>query len=64
MTAEKPNGKITINDLELDGALLGFLALEAKCPPLTYTHLAMFCDNITTVAWAYTLRTSKSHFYG
>ena len=52
VTAENPNGKITINDLELAGAQLGFLDLEAKGLPLTYTHFATFCDNITTVAWA------------
>ena len=50
MTAEKPNGKITTNDLELAGALLGFLALEAKGLPLKYTHLTTFCNNTTTVA--------------
>ena len=40
VTAENPNKKITINDLELAGALLGFLDLGAKGLPLTYTHLA------------------------
>ena len=55
--AEKPNGKITINDLELAGALLGFLALEAKGLPLIYTHLAMFCDNMKMVAWALKIST-------
>ena len=39
-TAEKPNGKITINDLELAGALLGFLALEEKRPT---THIYSPC---------------------
>ena len=52
VTAEKPNGTITINGLELAGALLGLLALEAKGTPQTYTHLATFCDNMTTVVWA------------
>ena len=52
VTAEKPSRKITINDLELAGALLGFLALDAKGIPLTYTYLAMFYDNMKTVAWA------------
>ena len=52
MTTEKPNGKITINDLELAGILLGFLAIEEKGIPLTYTHLDTFCDNITTLEWA------------
>ena len=64
MTARKPNGTITINDLELAEALLGFLALEAKDIPLTYTQLATFCNNMTTVVWAYKLRTSKSQIAG
>ena len=56
--------KITINDLELSGALLCFLALESKVLPLIYTHLAAFCDNITTVDWATKLRTSKYQISG
>ena len=64
VTAENPNRKITINDLELAGSLLGFLALEAKCIPVTYNHLDTFCDNITTVAWAYKLLMSKSQILG
>ena len=64
VTAENPNRKTTINDLELAGALLGFLALEEKGLPLTYTHLDTFCDNITTVAWAYKLLMSKSQISG
>ena len=59
LTEENPRGDITINDLKLTGALLGILALEAHGVDLTYTHLATFCDNKTTVAWAYKLRTSK-----
>ena len=64
MTAEEPNVTITINYLELAGALLGFLALETKGIPLTYTRLATFCDNMTTVLWAYKLRMSKSQISG
>ena len=64
VTAEKLNGTITINYIELAGALLGFLALEAKGIPLTYTHHATFCENMTTVVWAYRLRTSKYQIDG
>ena len=64
VTAEKPNGIITTNGLELADALLGLLTLEAKGTPLTYTHLATFCDNMTTVVWAYKLCTSKSQIDG
>ena len=49
ITAENPAGSITINDLKLAGALLGFLALGAQGVDVKYTHLATFCDNMTTV---------------
>ena len=52
VTAGKPNRKIIVNDLELAGALLGVLALETTVLPLTYNHIDLFYDNITTVAWA------------
>ena len=52
ITAENPAGSITINDLELAGALLGFLVLEAQGVDVKYTHLATFCNNMTTVVWA------------
>ena len=42
VTSEKPNVKITINDLELAGALLRFLDLEPIGLPLTCTNLATF----------------------
>ena len=64
MTSENPSGKITINNLELAGALISFLALEAKGLPITYNNLATFCNNKTTMAWAYKLRTSKSNISG
>ena len=64
VTNENPNGSITINDLELAGALLGFLVLENTDAHLEYCHLATFCDNMTTVVWAYKLRNSKSRIAG
>ena len=45
--------------MEFSGALLDFLSFEANVLPLTYTHLVTLWDNITTVAWAYKLRSSK-----
>ena len=38
--AENPAGSITINDLELAGALLGFLALEAQGVDVKFTDIA------------------------
>ena len=64
VTVENPNGSVTINDLELAGALLGFLVLESSGVALQYCHLATFCDNMTTVVWAYKLRNSKSRIAG
>ena len=64
ITAENPTGTITINDLELAGALLGFLVLESLGVRLRYRHIATFCDNMTTVVWAYKLRNSKSRIAG
>ena len=64
VTVENPNGSVTVNDLELAGALLGFLVLENYGVPLQYCHLATFCDNMTTVMWAYKLRNSKSRIAG
>jgi hypothetical protein len=55
------NGKLTINDLELAGAVLNWLALE--CQPnvdLIHKHIGIFCDNTAAVSWTNTLRTSKS----
>ena len=64
VTVENPHGSVTINDLELAGALLGFLVLESYGVPLQYCHLAMFCDNMMTVVWAYKLHNSKSKIVG
>ena len=64
VTVENPNGSIRINYLELAGALLGFLVLEAQRVQLKYCHLAIFCYNMTTVVWAYKLRNSKSEIAG
>ena len=55
---------ITIKKFELTGALLVFLVLEAHIVQLKYFHLAIFCDNMTTVVWAYKLQNSKSAIAG
>ena len=61
VTAENRNGFITMNSLELAGAVLNWLALE--CQPniaLKQQHVGTYCDNTLAVAWAHKLRTSKS----
>ena len=61
VTAENPTGSVTINDLELAGAVLNWLALELQPNViLKHQHVGTYCDNTSAVAWAYKLRTSKS----
>ena len=57
---KNPEGTITINDLELCGIVLGWLALESSGINLANTHIATFCDNTSAVSWVYKLRTSTS----
>lgn len=59
-TRENPTGKLSINFLELAGAVLDFLILEHKVDSLKFAHIAIFCDNISTTAWKYKLQTSKN----
>ena len=60
-TAENKKGSLTMNDLELAGALLNWLVLECQTHiDLKHKHVGMFCDNTSAVSWAYKLRTSKS----
>ena len=60
ITESNPSGTLTINDLELAGAVLQFLALECQEINLEYHHIGIFCDNVSAVSWAFKLRTSKS----
>ena len=64
ITANNPNGTLTINDLELCGKVLGWLALEGNGPDLHKKHIVTFCDNTSAVSWAHKLRTSKSKVAG
>ena len=64
ITAKNPKGSITINDLELCGKLLGWLALEGWGINLEDEHIATFCDNTSAVSWAHKLRTSQSKIAG
>ena len=64
VTDTNRHGTITINDLELAGAVLGFLVLEWIHTPLRHRHVATFCDNTSAVSWAYKLRNSTSLIAG
>ena len=59
-TSDNPEGKITMNDLELAGVVLGWLVLEKLVPNLRFKHVGMNCDNTTAVAWSNKYRTAKS----
>ena len=52
--------KPTINDLELAGMILNWLAAEYNIPDMENLHIGSFCYNTSTVSWVYKLRTSKS----
>jgi hypothetical protein len=60
ITSENRSGTITINDLELAGIVLNWMALEQTNINLLHAHIATFCDNTSTVSWSYKMRTSKS----
>jgi hypothetical protein len=60
VAATNKGGKLTINDLELAGLVLGWLVLEHVVADLTFKHVGMFCDNTSAVAWAYKGSTSTS----
>ena len=60
ITDRNPTGTLTINDLELAGIALNWLALESSGVPIEESHIGIFCDNTSAVSWAYKLRTSTS----
>jgi len=56
---ENPKGTISNSDLEMLGLLLQWLVLE-HFADLAHTHVACWCDNTPTVAWASKLLASKA----
>ncbi len=62
VSASNPTGTITINDLEMAGVLLHWLVLEQLVPAysLRHTHIAIYCDNKSTVHWTYKLNSRAS----
>ena len=65
VSASNPTGHITINDLELAGLVLNWLALELQPSiPLAFHHIGTYCDNTSAVAWTQKLRTSTSIIAG
>ena len=64
VSESNPSGTISINDLEMAGILLGWLALEYIIPDLKHAHIGMFCDNMSTVSWTNKKSTSTSTIAG
>jgi len=58
--ATNRTGKLTINDLELAGLVLGWLVLEYVSNDLMYKHIGLFCDNTSAVSWTYKGHTTTS----
>ena len=59
-TADNRTGTISINDMEMAGLVLQWLALECLVPHLHNTHIAIYCNNASTVQWAFKMAQSKS----
>ena len=58
---QNKDGTLTINDLEMAGVLLQWLALEIITPTsLKHKHVAIYCDNSSTVSWANKLTSTSS----
>ena len=56
------SGNLSINDLEMAGVLLEWLALEHLLPSLTFIQAGIQCDNTSTVRWStkFTARSLKA----
>jgi len=59
VSQENPRGTISNSDLEMVGLILQWLVLE-NFADLTHSHVACWCDNTPTVAWASRLLSTKA----
>ncbi len=59
VSANNPKGTISNSDLEMMGLLLQWLVLE-RVADLQHAHVACWCDNTPTVAWATRLLSTKA----
>ncbi len=59
ISQNNPHGKISNSDLEMIGLLFQWLVLE-KFVDLAHAHVAIWCDNTPTVAWATKLLATKA----
>jgi hypothetical protein len=51
ITAQMETRELSINDLEMAGVLLEWLALEHLIPSMSNTQIGIQCDNTSTVHW-------------
>jgi len=59
VTQNNPTGSISNLDLEMTGLLLQWIVLESVTK-LAHAHVACWCDNTPTVAWATKLLSTKA----
>jgi len=59
ITHDNPRGSISNSDLEMTGLLLHWIVLELVTD-LSHAHVACWCDNTPTVAWASKLLSTKA----
>jgi len=59
VSQDNPGGTISNLDLEMMGLLFHWLVLE-KFNDLAHSHIAIWCDNTPTVAWATKLLATKA----
>ncbi len=59
VSQDNPGGTISNSDLEMMGLLFHRLVLE-KFTNLAHSHVAIWCDNMPTVAWATKLLATKA----
>jgi len=59
VSQDNPRGTVSNSDLEMLGLILHWLALE-NFANLAHTHVACWCDNTPTVAWASKLLSTKA----
>ena len=64
VSSSNKTGFIDINDLELVGLVLNWLAFKGLNLNLKNKHIATYCNNISAVSWAYKLRASTSPMAG
>ena len=64
LTEDNPTGTLNVNNLELEGMVLGWLVLAYVWHDLVFKHVGLFYDNTSAVSWEYNSSTSTSLLAG